>query len=124
MKKILAIFCIILLILTYSCIKPESKPTPNKPVPIEILKLGVVNCDQCKGDGLIDIEDDSEFCPKCNGFGKLQVLSDGTIKPCGKDFIRGYKDAKAGIPIEDCPFLLKIRSTEWIAGWRAATESV
>jgi ribosome modulation factor len=120
MKKLLAIFCIILLILTYSFIKPEAKVIPNNPYPVDIVKVGVVDCNECEGDGLIDLESKSEHCPKCDGSGILKVLSDGSFEQCNKFFTRGYKDAKSGVPIDKCPYLIRFRIKEWVLGWEAA----
>jgi ribosome modulation factor len=119
-KTLIAVICIILLFFAYSCVKPNVEVVPDNPYPIEIVKMGVVKCNECDGDGLIDLEDKGEHCPKCDGHGILKVLSDGSFEQCNEFFARGYKDAKLGLKIEDCPYLIRFRIKEWVNGWELA----
>lgn len=116
MKKILLILLMALMLT--GCNPANQSDTEVVPVPVPI-QLGMVECPECCGDGLIDIEKESVHCPRCDGFGKLHEVEMGILKNYSSDFAKGYKAFEAGDSIKKSP-LLRFRAREWKAGWLEA----
>ena len=117
MKKIL-LTLFIAIVLT-GCPMDSQSDTRVVPSPTPI-QLGLVECHQCCGDGLIDIEKESVHCPLCDGFGYVDEVEMGVFRDYSNEFKRGFRDFEEGKPYEEAPYLLKLRAKKWKAGWLEA----
>ena len=98
---------------------------PNNPIVIPFPKpdkIGMLDCDACAGSGTFKFKSIDIECPKCNGFGKINHIGGGEYEPYSKDFVRGYKDNKEGVSVEDNPFVLQFRKRLWREGWEEAAK--
>ncbi len=118
MKKLL--LTLLMAIVLTGCNPGRQSDTETIPRPVPI-QLGMVECYECCGDGLIDIEKESVHCPRCNGLGRLNKVEMGVLKNYSTYFIHGYQAHKDGESFKKAP-ILKIRSKEWKKGWLAAEE--